>query len=53
MEIPQIYNRREAEQQREKWGWKGQLQRGPAMEIAERQRKAVRELPQGLLKKHC
>lgn len=36
MEIPQIYNRREAELQREKWGWKGQLQRGPAMEREQR-----------------
>ena len=53
MEIPQIYNRREAEQLREKW-----LERSAAAwschgETAERQRKVVRELPHGLLKKHC
>lgn len=32
MEIPQIYNRRKAEQQREKCSWKDQLQHAPAVE---------------------
>lgn len=32
METLQIYNRREAEQQREKWCWKDQLKHGPAVE---------------------
>lgn len=52
MEVPQIYNRREAEKQREKWGKKSVAAWSCHGEIAEAQGKAIRKLPQGLLEKH-